>query len=227
MWGSQAHDLGWTTLDLFGVHSKTPAARFSCMGLLPLVNGGRVVAITVESAVIERQSGSRLTYTRRPPDAECVAVWELPRAQNEWSRGTDDVARKYGRKQANHGGGQFRKGVSGNPRGKPPGARHATTDHHPSSSPVGHCAWCGQPEAGGAAVVPFGVGERHTWLHPHCWPAWHRRRRADALAALRSFGIPVPVAAHTERDTAAGRRYQAGLRITAGQCAEPTSPEAL
>jgi hypothetical protein len=63
-----------------------------------------------------------------------------------------------------------------------------------------------QPESTDAAVAPFGVGERHTWLHPHCWPAWYRGRRADAFAALRSFGIPVPVAAHTERDTAAGRQ---------------------
>jgi hypothetical protein len=78
MWGSQADGLGWTSLDLFGVHPAAPAARFSCTGLLLLLRGGRVIAITADSAVIERQSGARLTYTRRPPDAECVAVWELP-----------------------------------------------------------------------------------------------------------------------------------------------------
>jgi hypothetical protein len=76
-WGKQAADLGWTTLDLFGVHPKAPAARFSCMGLLLLVNGGRVVAITTETGMIEQQSGARLTYTRRPPDTECVALWDL------------------------------------------------------------------------------------------------------------------------------------------------------
>jgi hypothetical protein len=63
-------------------------------------------------------------------------------------------------------------------------------NQYPSSSPAGHCAWCGNPESTDAAIVPFGVGERHAWLHPHCWPAWHRRRRADALAALRRFGLP-------------------------------------
>jgi hypothetical protein len=41
--------------------------------------------------------------------------------------GEFDAARKYRRKQANQGGGRFLKGVSGNPRGKLPGARHATT----------------------------------------------------------------------------------------------------
>jgi hypothetical protein len=88
---------------------------------------------------------------------------------------------------------------------------HCVTEwqnRHPLSSPAGHCAWCRNPASTGAAVVPFGVGERHAWLHPYCWPAWYRLRRADALAALRSFGIPVPVAAlPPECDPAAERRY--------------------
>jgi hypothetical protein len=91
---------------------------------------------------------------------------------------------------------------------------------HPSSSPPGHCAWCGKST--GASVVPFGTGNRHTWLHPHCWPAWYQRRRADAVAALRAFGIPVPVAPPPfERNIAAERRYQAGLRIAAGRSVDP------
>jgi hypothetical protein len=88
VWGKQAADLGWTPLDLFGAHRRAPASNFSCMGLLLLIGGGRVVALSTETAVIEQQAGARLTYTRRPPDAECVAVWELSRAQNERSRGT-------------------------------------------------------------------------------------------------------------------------------------------
>jgi hypothetical protein len=82
-WDSQAADLGWTTLDLFGVHPKAPAARYSCMGLLPLLRGGRVVALTASTALIEQQSGARLTYTRRPPEPECVPLWELPGACRE------------------------------------------------------------------------------------------------------------------------------------------------
>jgi hypothetical protein len=77
-WGRQAADLGWATLDLFGVHRLAPAARFSCMGLLLSVRRGRVVAITAKSARIEQPSGARLTYMRRSPEVECVAVWELP-----------------------------------------------------------------------------------------------------------------------------------------------------
>jgi hypothetical protein len=41
------------------------------------VRGGRVVAITAEIAVIERESGARLTYTKHRPERECVAIWEL------------------------------------------------------------------------------------------------------------------------------------------------------
>jgi hypothetical protein len=77
-------------------------------------------------------------------------------------------------------------------------------NQHPASSPADHCAWCGNAESVCAAVVPFGIGERHTWLHPHCWPAWHRRRRATALAALSLIGVPVTaVAPPTERITTA------------------------
>jgi len=36
------------------------------MGLLLLVNGGRVIVIRAESAAIEQQSGARLTYARLP-----------------------------------------------------------------------------------------------------------------------------------------------------------------
>jgi hypothetical protein len=53
------------------------------MGLLVLLRGGRVVALTASTAVIEQQSGARLTYTRRPPEAERVPVWELPHAHQD------------------------------------------------------------------------------------------------------------------------------------------------
>jgi hypothetical protein len=100
-------------------------------------------------------------------------------------------------------------------------------NRRPAESAAGHCAWCGCPESAGAAVVPFGVGEHHAWLHPRCWPAWYRRRRADALAALRSFGIPVPVVPPPfERNTAAELHYQTGLRIAAGRRVDPALAEA-
>jgi hypothetical protein len=64
-WGSAAHSLGWTALDLFGVHPSAPGARFDVMGLLLLVQGGAVVALTADAATIRRKTGALLSC-RRP-----------------------------------------------------------------------------------------------------------------------------------------------------------------
>ena len=82
-WGHRADDLGWTTLDLFGAHRRAPGARFSCMGLVLLIGGGRVMALTAASAVIEQQSGAHLTYTRQPAEPDCVPLWQLPTQQKD------------------------------------------------------------------------------------------------------------------------------------------------
>jgi len=63
-WGAAAHSLGWTALDLFGVHPEAPSARFDVMGLVLLICGGEVIVLTASSATIRRTSGSVLTYRR-------------------------------------------------------------------------------------------------------------------------------------------------------------------
>ncbi len=75
---ARAHGLGWTEYDLFGVHPVKPWARFECMGLVPLLNGARVTALSDLEAVIEKPSGARLTFRPRTmaPDEACL-VWEL------------------------------------------------------------------------------------------------------------------------------------------------------
>ena len=78
-WATPAHELGWTALDLFGAHRIAPEARWDCAGLVLLIGGGRVVAMTASSATIQRRSGSRLTYTRVPANAEAVPLWALSR----------------------------------------------------------------------------------------------------------------------------------------------------
>ncbi len=40
--GHAAQPLGWTALDLFGVHPLAPASRFDAMGLFLLIQGGAV-----------------------------------------------------------------------------------------------------------------------------------------------------------------------------------------
>jgi hypothetical protein len=64
-WGSAAQDLGWTALDLFGVHPVAPGCRYDLMGLLPLLSGGRVSALSEQTAAIRRRSGATLIYTRK------------------------------------------------------------------------------------------------------------------------------------------------------------------
>jgi hypothetical protein len=75
-WGSAAHSLGWTALDLFGVHPLAPGARFDVVGLLLLTQGGTVVALTAGAATIRRRAGSVLTY-RRSPTVGAVLLSEL------------------------------------------------------------------------------------------------------------------------------------------------------
>jgi len=75
---ARAHEVGWTVLDLFGVHPVKPWVRFDHMGLVPRLNGARVTALSDIEAVIEKPSGARLTFRRRTmaPDEACL-VWEL------------------------------------------------------------------------------------------------------------------------------------------------------
>ena len=73
---ARAHELGWTALDLFGAHPGKSWVRFDCMGLVPLLNGARVTALSGIEAVIEKSSGARLTFRRhtKAPDETCL-VW--------------------------------------------------------------------------------------------------------------------------------------------------------
>ena len=73
-----AHELGWTALDLFGVHRTRPWVRFDVLGLVPLLAVAKVVALSEGQAVIEKPSGARFMFRRhtKAPDETCL-VWEL------------------------------------------------------------------------------------------------------------------------------------------------------
>jgi hypothetical protein len=69
-WGDQAKALGWTSRDLFGLH-EVPAtphptyqrlSRYDCTGLVWLLQGCPVVALTEETAAIKMRTGSVTTY---------------------------------------------------------------------------------------------------------------------------------------------------------------------
>jgi hypothetical protein len=46
------------------------------IGLIPIINGGEVVAITERNAIIKTLGGSRLVYMRRTSGGS-VCFWEL------------------------------------------------------------------------------------------------------------------------------------------------------
>ena len=75
-WGAQAAALGWDTLGLFGAHPTHPLQRLDCAGLVWLLHGDDVIAITSASACMRTSRGATLTYLRRSrPGA--VPLWQL------------------------------------------------------------------------------------------------------------------------------------------------------
>jgi hypothetical protein len=71
-WGEQAEALGWTVHDLFGLHA-VPAkphpsyrrlSRYDCTGLVWMLRGSPVVALTGTTATIKSATGSITNYRR-------------------------------------------------------------------------------------------------------------------------------------------------------------------
>ena len=72
-WGKQAEKLGWTAKDLFGLFpvplkphpTFRRLSRYDATGLIWLLRGRPVVALTAESAAIESRTGA-ITVYRKP-----------------------------------------------------------------------------------------------------------------------------------------------------------------
>jgi hypothetical protein len=77
-WAAQAHALGWGGIDLFGVHAEAPHARLDGMGLVPLLSGRPILALTEDSAAIRAVASGTLTFRRRRawPPGRCL-IWTL------------------------------------------------------------------------------------------------------------------------------------------------------
>jgi len=76
-WGRQAAALGWTVGDIFGCCRRAPRARLDALGLVALVRGGRVVALTADTARIQHKTGGVTKYRRRPnADARDGLLWQ-------------------------------------------------------------------------------------------------------------------------------------------------------
>jgi hypothetical protein len=73
-WPAQAAALGWKQLDLFGCDRHRPFARVDQQGLLWLLNGRRLVALTADTAIMETRDGGRVVYHRAPSGPGQVLV---------------------------------------------------------------------------------------------------------------------------------------------------------
>ena len=62
---------------------------------------------------------------------------------------------------------------------------------HPNTDPR-VCAHCGGPDLPLTPTLPFGVGNRHAWLHQHCATQWGERRRKAVIETLAGMGIVEP-----------------------------------
>ena len=77
-WAAHAAKLNWHPLDLFGCDRERPFARVDHAGLLWLLNGRKLVALTADTAAIATPSGGTLTFRRRPVGpGRVVLAWEL------------------------------------------------------------------------------------------------------------------------------------------------------
>lgn len=76
-WGPQAAALGWTAREVFGAHPGAPERRHDCRGLVLLLTGLRVVAITAESATIQVRPGVTQRAFRHTTSPEAVPLWAL------------------------------------------------------------------------------------------------------------------------------------------------------
>jgi hypothetical protein len=80
-WAQQAAALGWPGWELFGCHKRAPWGRIQGMGLVLLLHGDPLAALTASEAVIRRASGAQQTRRRKAADpllaAERCLVWEL------------------------------------------------------------------------------------------------------------------------------------------------------
>ena len=76
-WAAYAAVLGWGPYDLFGCDRDRPFARIDQSGLLGLLNGDKLVALSEDAAGIETRAGERHTYRRKSNKPGSVLAWEL------------------------------------------------------------------------------------------------------------------------------------------------------
>ena len=69
--------LGWGPLDLLGCDRDRPFARIDQAGLLWLLDGDKLIALSVNTATIETRTGQQHIWRRKPAEPGRVLAWEL------------------------------------------------------------------------------------------------------------------------------------------------------
>jgi hypothetical protein len=69
--------LGWGALDLFGCDCDRPFARIDQAGLLLLLAGNKLIALSENTATIGMPTGAQQTYRRKAGEPGRVLAWEL------------------------------------------------------------------------------------------------------------------------------------------------------
>jgi hypothetical protein len=69
--------LGWGPHDLFGCDRDRPFARIDQAGLLWLLNGAKLVALSENTATGKTPTGARQTWRRKAAAVDRVLAWEL------------------------------------------------------------------------------------------------------------------------------------------------------
>ena len=65
-WAMEAARLGWTDLDLFGVDADRPYTRIDGLGLVPALDGSKIVALSAEGAGLETTGARGRATAARP-----------------------------------------------------------------------------------------------------------------------------------------------------------------
>jgi hypothetical protein len=76
-WARRATALGWGPNDLFRCDPRCPATRKDTAGLLWLLGGGELVALTATSAAVRLPNGAVQTYRRKPQQRGAALLWDL------------------------------------------------------------------------------------------------------------------------------------------------------
>jgi hypothetical protein len=78
-WAANATALGWGPHDLFGCDHGRPFARIDRAGLLWLLNGNKLLALSENTATVEMRTGKRQTWRCKSAQPGRVLAWEINR----------------------------------------------------------------------------------------------------------------------------------------------------